>query len=275
MALRVGADASSLQIMVTAILDVRISTVRWRLEEHERPEALPDSVLRLGVRFSDGRVATNLPGGYWTAPEEGPVFLTPHQANTPEELDRVPGAIALQWEVWPTPPAGELTVACAWPAFGVPEQHVVFDGTTMAAAAKRLRRAAPRKSTPDRPAERPAPTSRPRRVRWAVTAWLTPAGLLAGTRENWDTHVAKIAEVAHADDWTADFAGEFLREYESARQAGPDDDEFGWFGRVPGAYRLSFPVFAHDRDEATQRASQRLNVPDDWSIYLQLDTIDP
>ena len=115
--------------------------------------------LRLGVRFSDGRVATNLPGGYWTAPEEGPVFLTPHQANTPEELDCVPGAIALQWEVWPTPPAGELTVACAWPAFGVPEQHVVFDGTTMAAATKRLRRAAPR----SRPrTARPSGLRRPR-----------------------------------------------------------------------------------------------------------------
>ncbi len=98
---------------------------------------------------------------------------------------------------------------------------------------------------------------------------------MAGTRENWDTHVAKIAEVAHADDWTADFAGEFLREYESARQAGPDDDEFGGSAAFPAHINCRFPCSAHDRDEATQRASQRLNIPDDWSIYLQLDTIDP
>jgi len=85
--------------MVTALLDERLSTLRWWLEQHERPEVLPDSVLRLGVRYSDGRTATNLPGAYWTAGDEGPVFVTQSQADPPQELQAAKGSVPLNWEV--------------------------------------------------------------------------------------------------------------------------------------------------------------------------------
>ncbi len=112
------------------------------LRSTRRPELLPDSVVRLGVRYSDGRTATNLPGAYWTAREEGPVFVTQSQADPPADLQGVEGAVALQWEVWPAPAPGELTVACAWPYADVPEQRVVFDETEMAAVIERSRRTA-------------------------------------------------------------------------------------------------------------------------------------
>jgi hypothetical protein len=256
--------------MLTAFLDERLSTLRWWLEEHESPEVLPDTVVRVGVRYSDGRTATNLPGAYWTAREAGPVFVTQSQAELPEELQGVAGAVALQWEVWPAPPSGELTVACAWPYAGVPEQRVGFDETEMADAIERARRTAVRRQPrPAQTAPPPAVSRTP--VRWDVTVWLTPAGLLEGARHDWDAEVAAIARAAHADDWTSDFVDDFLREYEAARQAAPEGGEFGWFGRVPGAYQLTFPVFARSRDEARNRASSRLEIPNDWSVYLHLD----
>jgi len=214
LAVRVGVGGSSLQIMLTAFLDERLSTLRWWLEEHERPKLLPDSVVRLGVRYSDGQTATNLPGAYWTAREEGPVFVTQSQADPPEELHALEGAVALQWEVWPAPASGELTVACAWPYADVPEQRVVFDETEMAAVIERSRRTAVTRRPRPAQAAPPPPAVLRTPVRWDVTVWLTPAELLQGARHDWDAQVAAIAGAAHADDWTSDFVDDFLREYE-------------------------------------------------------------
>ena len=84
--------------------------------------------------------------------------------------------------------------------------------------------------------------------------------------------MAAIARAAHADDWTSDFVDDFLREYEATRQAAPEGDEFGWSGRVPGAYQFTFPVFDCSRDEEHNRASGRLEIPNDWSVHVHLDS---
>ena len=158
-------------------------------------------------------------------------------------------------------------MACAWPYADVPEQRVVFDETEMAAVIERSRRTAvTRRPRPAQTAPPPAVLRTP--ARWDVTVWLTPAELLQGARHDWDAEVAAIAETAHANDWTSDFVDDFLREYEVARHAAPEGDEFGWFGRVPGAYQLTFPVFARSQDEARRRASSRLQIPNDWSVHL-------
>jgi len=161
-------------------------------------------------------------------------------------------------------------VACAWPYADVPEQRVVFDETEMTTVIERSRRTALARQPRAAGAELPRPVLWRTPVRWDVTVWLTPGGLLAGTQHDWDAQVASIAETAHADDWTGDFVEDFLREYEAARQAAPEGDEFGWFGRVPGAYQLTFPVFARTQSEAHKRASSRLEIPDSWSVHLHL-----
>ncbi len=39
--------------------------------------------------------------------------------------------------VWPLPPPGPVTFVCEWPAYGIPENHVVVEGALFLAAAGR------------------------------------------------------------------------------------------------------------------------------------------
>ena len=63
MSVRVFAGARTMTVQ----LNVRMRDPRPQpayREDHEGPETLPDAFVRLGVRLSDGRVATNLPGAF-------------------------------------------------------------------------------------------------------------------------------------------------------------------------------------------------------------------
>ena len=88
---------------------------------HRSTPELPPDVLRLGVAFSDGRAATNLPAFDDPVPTEGPVLTS---------LDE--DGYRPHWEVqhWvgPQPPPGALTLFVEWPAQGIAETAMEFDG---------------------------------------------------------------------------------------------------------------------------------------------------
>jgi hypothetical protein len=44
---------------------------------------------------------------------------------------------ALQWWVWPLPPAGPLEFICQWPVYGIGETRVGIDGQVILDAARR------------------------------------------------------------------------------------------------------------------------------------------
>lgn len=96
---------------------------------------LPDELLRVGLRFADGRTATT-------------VDQRPFDLDDPERAPEAPvmmqqggGGGGRTWDmdfwVWPLPPAGTLTFAAEWPARQIPETLVEIDSGPIRDAASR------------------------------------------------------------------------------------------------------------------------------------------
>ncbi|WP_433795705.1 hypothetical protein [Actinoplanes sp. CA-252034] len=94
-------------------------------------EPPPPEFLRIGVRFADGRVATNLAGypGYGETPEQ-PLMLPDSGGGGGRRYDMS------HW-VWPLPPAGPLTFVVAWPGYRIDETSAEIDATLLRDAAAR------------------------------------------------------------------------------------------------------------------------------------------
>jgi hypothetical protein len=106
------------------------------LLHHRFEEPLPDEVLRLGVRFADGRSVTNLDEPHWPGvPPESP-SIGLHSGGGGGGGRRY----EMSYWVWPLPPPGPVTFACAWPAHGVAESRADLDGQLLIDAAARARR---------------------------------------------------------------------------------------------------------------------------------------
>lgn len=100
---------------------------------HGGDEPLPAEFLRLGVQFSDGRVAANLDERVFPWPESeptGPVLLQDGGGGGGRRWD-------MNYWVWPLPPAGPLTFVCEWPAHAIPESRAEVDAQLILDAAAR------------------------------------------------------------------------------------------------------------------------------------------
>jgi hypothetical protein len=95
---------------------------------------LPDEFLRLGVQFPDGARVTNL---------QEPAWMTSPDATEPMHGMESGGGggsnvrMETSFWVWPLPGAGELVVACEWPAYGIPETMTAIDAALVTDAAAR------------------------------------------------------------------------------------------------------------------------------------------
>jgi hypothetical protein len=105
-------------------------------------EDLPDSLLRIGFEFADGRRASNLGG--WRAHRK---LMTPNAE--PEDPVLVPhaggggnaarGEVSLQpgYWLWPLPPSGPLRIVCEWPIVEIPLTTIEIDGGKLVEASGR------------------------------------------------------------------------------------------------------------------------------------------
>ncbi|MEV6965175.1 hypothetical protein AB0M47_08645 [Hamadaea sp. NPDC051192] len=96
--------------------------------------SIPDTFLRVGVLFADGRSGTNLDVTS-SAPEVEAdkgnlVFTTTGGSGGMRRFD------ATYW-VWPLPPDGPVTFVCEWPAHDVPESRASIDSQVITTAAGR------------------------------------------------------------------------------------------------------------------------------------------
>jgi hypothetical protein len=96
---------------------------------------LPDELMRVGLRFADGRTVTTLDRDPFGAedprqPPEGPVLLGQGGGGGGRTWD-------MDFWVWPLPPAGAITFAAEWPARQIPETLVEIDGGPIREAASR------------------------------------------------------------------------------------------------------------------------------------------
>jgi hypothetical protein len=156
-----------------------------------------------------------------------------------DEIEDSRTSFALHSSVWPLPPPGQVTVACAWPAHGFAEASATFDGASILAAA-----AASDREGRTWPIEEPEcpwwadrqETDDP--IDWTVTAWLRPPPPYT-SREAWDAVVPQIAAAARAERWDGDQIDGWLHEYQ---QAAADKSHFGFFAYHRGAYRLELSV---------------------------------
>ncbi len=108
----------------------------------ERSDVLPAELLRVGVQFADGRVATNIVGH--DRPVSGPIMwpLTGGARGCGPETHLYQG----YW-ISPLPPAGPMSVVCAWPALGIPLVRHEIDARLILAAADRARTVFPSGNT--------------------------------------------------------------------------------------------------------------------------------
>ncbi len=95
-----------------------------------------DGMFRFGVEFADGRRVTTLDGFGFDA--EGTLDRPP---DRPVLVPGGGGGGGGSWDMghwlWPLPPPGPVTFACAWPAQGIPFTKAAVDGTLFVAAAQR------------------------------------------------------------------------------------------------------------------------------------------
>jgi hypothetical protein len=92
----------------------------------------PDSLLRFGVRLSDGTTATTLenPVGRSSEPS-GPVLVMLNDPvySVAKDMNAM-GMRARLW-LWPLPPPGKLDLLVEWPLFGLDISTLAFDGTAL------------------------------------------------------------------------------------------------------------------------------------------------
>ena len=92
-------------------------------------------LLRFGVAFSDGRVATNLYGSRGPAGpdfEQAPSISLAATGASGGDL-----SYEASWWLWPLPPPGALAFVCEWPLMGIPESRREVDVTPLLEAAVR------------------------------------------------------------------------------------------------------------------------------------------
>ena len=108
----------------------RHSDVMASLHHLSPDEPLGDEVLRLGVRFPDGRTATNLDRPF--------AHLG---AGRPMLVARGGGGGGRRWDqdfwVHPLPPPGALAFVCEWPVHGIEETMLTVDAADIRVAASR------------------------------------------------------------------------------------------------------------------------------------------
>lgn len=99
----------------------------------ERQDLLPAELLRVGVQFSDGRRATNV--GH-DRPVNGPIMWPLSGGGSGGG-----GESRFHQGYWISqlPPAGPVTVACEWPALGIPVVRHQLDAQLILDAAERAR----------------------------------------------------------------------------------------------------------------------------------------
>ena len=118
--------------------DRRVPRARPRLHDAQVrvPWRHPGHLLRLGLQFADGTIATNLghhPLSFADVTEPtGPVLLERGGGGGGRRYDQ-------KYWVWPLPPAGSLTFVCAWPARNIPESRHEIDADRIREAAGRAR----------------------------------------------------------------------------------------------------------------------------------------
>lgn len=101
----------------------------WPVEGEGRDQ-IPARLLRVGVRFADGRKATNITGQ--DRPAAGPVLrpLTGRGGG---------GVFRQAYWVSPLPPPGDLALVCEWPVAGIPLTRYEVDAQMILEAAERAR----------------------------------------------------------------------------------------------------------------------------------------
>ena len=98
----------------------------------EQRDALPPQLLRIGVQFADGRIATNI-GGH-DRPVDGPV-LTPLRGGGSGSGDK--SDFHQGYWIWPLPPAGPVGLVCEWPSTEIAQTRQEVDAQVLLDAAAR------------------------------------------------------------------------------------------------------------------------------------------
>jgi hypothetical protein len=100
----------------------------------ERKDEIPAQLLRVAVRFADGRLASNISGH--DRPVEGPVLwpLAGHGSGGGSKSSFSQGF----W-VSPLPPPGAVTIVCQWPVVDIPISSIELDGELILDGAERAR----------------------------------------------------------------------------------------------------------------------------------------
>ncbi|MFC3988217.1 hypothetical protein [Actinoplanes siamensis] len=129
-AYRNGFEFSLLAVMREQDRRDRIFRAQHR---HSVAEPLEPEFLRIGVRFADGRVATNLAEDQrFPGPDDdfdGPLLRQGGGSGDGRRYET-------SYWVWPLPPPGPLTLVCEWPAFGIGESRAELDGRAVRDAAE-------------------------------------------------------------------------------------------------------------------------------------------
>jgi hypothetical protein len=116
------------------LLDDPFSMYAYHSRRRSPEEGLDPGLLRLGIQFSDGRKATNLPGrmpfrGDSDGPPEGPILWSAGGG----------GGGGGRWYqgfwVWPLPPEGTLAFVCEWPLADISETRSEIDSSLLSEAA--------------------------------------------------------------------------------------------------------------------------------------------
>lgn len=103
--------------------------------------ALPPEMLRFGVEYPDGRRATNVGTHPFALLDEDEDEDGPPSPKAPVLIEHGGGGGGGNWRqsmwLWPLPGQGTLTLACEWPAVGIPLTRHAVDARPLFDAARR------------------------------------------------------------------------------------------------------------------------------------------
>lgn len=105
----------------------------WPLAGESR-DAIPPQLLKVGVHFADGRIATNISGH--DRPVDGPVIWSLGGGSSGRRGVAESHFRQGYW-VSPLPPAGPMAVVCEWPALEIPITRHELDAQLVLDAADR------------------------------------------------------------------------------------------------------------------------------------------
>ena len=145
---RLSAYPTGFSLVVEALVRSPLDLDGFQL--HQPPgrvvDPVPDSVVRFGIEYADGRRASSLGGGSFggssrhmyavddSAPEPDPqrnLYLIERGGGGGEtESDQ-------DYWVWPLPPEGPVAFVCEWPALGIDETRTEIDAAVIREAADR------------------------------------------------------------------------------------------------------------------------------------------